>query len=93
MRPSSATSRWSRFLIRKCGAPWPRSALRGKAIIDCNNPVEVEHFTLVAQPGRSMAQYIEQVDRRARDQSVQSLHVRVWQMAPSMFDERRLVVP
>jgi hypothetical protein len=55
--------------------------------------VEVEHFTLVAQPGRSMAQYIEQVDRRARDQSVQSLHVRVWQMAPSMFDERRLVVP
>jgi predicted dinucleotide-binding enzyme len=51
----------ARFFIRKCRAPWPRSALRGKAIIDCNNPVEVERFTLVTQPGRSMAQYIEQV--------------------------------
>lgn len=29
-------------------------ALRGKVLIDCNNPVEVERFTLVTEPGGSL---------------------------------------
>src|SRR5687767_6941943 len=30
--------------------------LRGKVLVDCNNPVEVERFTLVGEPGVSLAQ-------------------------------------
>ncbi len=68
-------------------------ALRGKAIIDCNNPVEVEHFTLVTEPGRSMAQHIADVTGGHVVKAFNLCHARVWQMEPPVFDGRRLVVP
>jgi predicted dinucleotide-binding enzyme len=67
--------------------------LRGKVIIDCNNPVEVEHFTLVTEPGRSMAEEIEQATGGQVVKAFNLCHARVWEMRPPMFDGRRLVVP
>ncbi|MEU4332205.1 NADPH-dependent F420 reductase [Nonomuraea dietziae] len=68
-------------------------ALRDKPIIDCNNPVEVEHFTLVTPPGRSMAQDIEQATGGHVVKAFNLCHARVWQMRPPVFDHRSLVVP
>lgn len=68
-------------------------ALRGKAVIDCNNPVEVERFTLVTRPGVSMAQHIEQVTGGHVVKAFNLCHADVWRMEPPVFDGRRLVVP
>jgi predicted dinucleotide-binding enzyme len=68
-------------------------ALRGKPIVDCNNPVETEHFTLVTGPGRSMAQDIEQATGGHVVKAFNLCEARVWRMEPPMFDNRRLVVP
>jgi predicted dinucleotide-binding enzyme len=68
-------------------------ALRGKVIIDCNNPVEVEHFTLVTAPGRSMAQEIGRLTGGHVVKAFNLCHARVWRMDPPVFDGRRLVVP
>jgi 8-hydroxy-5-deazaflavin:NADPH oxidoreductase len=68
-------------------------ALRGKPIVDCNNPVEIEHFTLVTEPGRSMAQDIELATGGHVVKAFNLCEARVWQMEPPMFDNRRLVVP
>jgi 8-hydroxy-5-deazaflavin:NADPH oxidoreductase len=67
--------------------------LRGKPIIDCNNPVEIEHFTLVTEPGRSMAQDIQRATGGHVVKAFNLCHARVWQMEPPLFDGRRLVVP
>ncbi|CAM4301124.1 NADPH-dependent F420 reductase [Kibdelosporangium persicum] len=69
------------------------AALRGKAIIDCNNAVEVEHFTLVTEPGRSMAQHIAEVTGGHVVKAFNLCHARVWQMQPPVFDGRPLTVP
>ncbi|WP_084774701.1 NADPH-dependent F420 reductase [Nonomuraea candida] len=68
-------------------------ALGGKVIIDCNNPVEVEHFTLVTAPGNSMAQEIERATGGHVVKAFNLCHARVWQMDPPVFDGRRLFVP
>jgi predicted dinucleotide-binding enzyme len=68
-------------------------ALGGKVIIDCNNPVEVEHFTLVTTPGSSMAQEIAWATGGHVVKAFNLCHARVWQMEPPVFDGRRLVVP
>ncbi|TMR97190.1 NADP oxidoreductase [Nonomuraea basaltis] len=68
-------------------------ALRDKPIIDCNNPVEVEHFTLVTRPGRSMAQDIERATGGHVVKAFNLCHALVWQLEPPVFDGRRLVVP
>ncbi|GAT67301.1 NADP oxidoreductase coenzyme F420-dependent protein [Planomonospora sphaerica] len=68
-------------------------ALRGKVIIDCNNPVEVEHFTLVTPPGRSMAQEIERATGGHVVKAFNLCHARVWRLDPPVFDGRRLTVP
>ncbi|MCK2217114.1 NAD(P)-binding domain-containing protein [Actinomadura sp. ATCC 31491] len=68
-------------------------ALRGKPLIDCNNPVEIERFTLVTEPGRSMAQDIGQATGGHVVKAFNLCHARVWQMDPPVFDGRRLVVP
>lgn len=68
-------------------------ALRGKVIVDCNNPVEVEHFTLVTTPGTSMAQEIEQATGGHVVKAFNLCHAQVWHMAPPLFDGRRLTVP
>jgi len=68
-------------------------ALRGKPIIDCNNPVEIEHFTLVTEPGRSMAQDIELATGGHVVKAFNLCEAKVWQLDPPVFDGRRLVVP
>jgi predicted dinucleotide-binding enzyme len=68
-------------------------ALRGKAVIDCTNPVEVEHFTLVTEPGVSMARHIALATGGHVVKAFNLCHARVWQLEPPTFDNRRLVVP
>jgi predicted dinucleotide-binding enzyme len=68
-------------------------ALQGKPIVDCNNPVEIERFTLITEPGRSMAQNIERATGGHVVKAFNLCHARVWQMQPPLFDNRRLVVP
>ncbi|MGC5288627.1 NADPH-dependent F420 reductase [Micromonospora sp. DT231] len=67
--------------------------LRGKPIVDCNNPVEIEHFTLVTEPGLSMAQQIESATGGHVVKAFNLCEAHVWQMEPPVFDNRRLVVP
>ncbi|MEV8636479.1 NAD(P)-binding domain-containing protein [Streptosporangium sp. NPDC051023] len=67
--------------------------LRSKAIIDCNNPVETAHFTLVTDAGRSMAQDIARATGGHVVKAFNLCHARVWEMRPPVFDGRRLVVP
>ena len=68
-------------------------ALRGKPIIDCNNPVEIEHFTLVTEPGRSMAQQIARATGGHVVKAFNLCQARVWQLEPPTFDGRPLAVP
>jgi hypothetical protein len=68
-------------------------ALRGKPVVDCNNPVEVDHFTLVTEPGRAMAQDIQDATGGHVVKAFNLCHTRVWEMAPPLFDGRRLAVP
>lgn len=68
-------------------------ALRGKPVIDCTNPVEVEHFTLVTDPGRSMAQHIAQVTGAHVVKAFNLCHADVWRLDPPTFDRRPLTVP
>lgn len=69
-------------------------AFIGKVIIDCNNAVEIDHFTLVTGGGFSLA---EQISRTARGCSVvKAFHLcqaSVWELAPPVFDGRPLTVP
>lgn len=69
------------------------NGLRGKVILDCNNPVETDGFTLTTPPGRSMAQQIEQATGGKVVKAFNLCHARVWEMQPPLFDGRRLVVP
>jgi 8-hydroxy-5-deazaflavin:NADPH oxidoreductase len=67
--------------------------LRGKTIIDCNNPVEVERFTLTSTPGESMAQ---QIARSTGGHVVKAFNLcwsGVWELDPPVFDGRLLAVP
>jgi 8-hydroxy-5-deazaflavin:NADPH oxidoreductase len=68
-------------------------ALRGKPIIDCNNPVEIEQFTLITEPGRSMACDLQDATGGHVVKAFNLCQARVWQMDPPVFDGRRLVVP
>ena len=65
-----------------------------KVIVDCNNAVEIDNFTLVTGGGLSLA---EQISRTARGCSVvKAFHLcqaSVWTMAPPVFDGRPLTVP
>jgi predicted dinucleotide-binding enzyme len=68
-------------------------SLRGKVIVDCNNPVEIEHFTLVTPPGESMAQHIELATGGQVVKAFNLCHADVWRSGSPVFDGRRLVVP
>ncbi|MEW9554850.1 NADPH-dependent F420 reductase [Nonomuraea sp. NPDC050783] len=68
-------------------------ALRDKPVVDCNNPVETEKFTLVTEAGRSLAQDIGQATGGHVVKAFNLCHARVWEMDPPLFDGRRLVVP
>lgn len=69
-------------------------AFIGKILIDCNNAVEVDGFSVVTGGGRSMA---EQIAATARGASVVKAfhlcHADVWAMVPPVFDGRPLSVP
>lgn len=78
--------------LRDAGAE--RGAFRGKTIIDCNNPVEVERFTLVTHGMESMAEGIQEMaDGAAVVKAFNLCHATVWQMQPLHFDGRPLGVP
>jgi predicted dinucleotide-binding enzyme len=67
--------------------------LRGKPIIDCNNPVETEAFTLVDCPGGSAAQWIQDSTGGTVIKAFNLCHAAVWALDPPTFDGRRLVTP
>ncbi len=67
--------------------------LRGKPVIDCNNPVEVDHFTLVTAPGQAMAWEIQNATGGQVVKAFNLCHARVWKMDEPLFDGRRLSVP
>ncbi|NUT94679.1 MAG: NAD(P)-binding domain-containing protein [Saccharothrix sp.] len=68
-------------------------ALKGKVVVDCNNAVEVEDFTLVTEPGQSMAQHIAQATGAHVVKAFNLCHADVWRRDPPLFDGRRLTVP
>lgn len=68
-------------------------ALDGKVVVDCTNAVEVEHFTLVTEPGQSMAQHIAQATGAHVVKAFNLCHADVWRRDPPLFDGRRLTVP
>lgn len=67
--------------------------LRGKPVVDCNNPVEVEGFTLTTAPGRAMAEDIAAATGGHVVKAFNLCHAEVWRMRPPRFDGRELVVP
>lgn len=67
--------------------------LRDKTIIDCTNPVEVEDFTLVTPPGRSLAEEISELTGSNVVKAFNLCEASVWRMDPPRFDDRPLVVP
>jgi 8-hydroxy-5-deazaflavin:NADPH oxidoreductase len=78
--------------LEACGAS--AGALKGKIVIDCSNPVEIERFTLVTGGSISMAEQIESAAPGATVVKAFNLcQAKVWEMTPPVFDGRRLVVP
>ncbi|WP_331722893.1 NAD(P)-binding domain-containing protein [Nocardia sp. NBC_00511] len=67
--------------------------LRGIPVIDCNNPVETEGFTLATPPGVSMAQRIAGVTGGHVVKAFNLCHADVWRMSAMTFDGRPLTVP
>jgi hypothetical protein len=78
--------------LRDAGAE--RGAFRGKIIIDCNNPVEVERFTLVTDGVTSMSERIQELAQGSNVVKAFNLcQAKVWGMQPPQFDGRPLAVP
>jgi predicted dinucleotide-binding enzyme len=78
--------------LREAGAA--EGAFHGKTVIDCNNPVEVENFTLVTPGETSLAEQIQ--DLAVGSKVVKAFNLcqaKVWEMAPPVFDDRPLAVP
>lgn len=74
--------------IRDSGADW-----RGKVVVDCTNPVEVEGFTLVTGSGPSMAEEIRRATGGRVVKAFNLCQASVWEMRPPVFDGRPLAVP
>lgn len=66
-------------------------ALAGKVIVDCGNPVEIERFTLV-DPGRSLAQKVQDRTGARVVKAFNLCHAHVWQQVPD-YDGRTLKAP
>ncbi|WP_406281893.1 NAD(P)-binding domain-containing protein [Nocardia sp. NBC_00881] len=67
--------------------------LNDKPILDCNNPVEIEEFTLTTPPGKSMAQHIAKTTGGHVVKAFNLCHADVWRMPTMTFDGRPLSVP
>ncbi len=69
-------------------------AFEGKVLIDCCNPVDIESFKTYGNETNSLAERIQQRARGAVVVKAFNLcQVAVWEMDPSEFDGRTLVVP
>ena len=67
--------------------------LAGRTLIDCNNPVEIESFT-VTTGEVSLAEQIARLAPGSRVvKAFNQCHADVWAMQPPHFDGRPLVVP
>lgn len=66
--------------------------LRGKVLIDCNNPVEIGRFTLVTDPGRSLAEQIAAATGARVVKALNQVHAEVWRQRATFHGEP-LVVP
>lgn len=66
--------------------------LCGKVLIDCNNPVETEHFTLVSDFQPSLAQYLAARTGARVVKALHQVHSQAWQRRAA-YDGRPLVVP
>jgi predicted dinucleotide-binding enzyme len=67
--------------------------LAGRVVIDCNNPVETETFTLTTGV-ESLAETIARIAPGARVvKAFNQCEASVWAMTPPAFDGRRLSVP
>jgi 8-hydroxy-5-deazaflavin:NADPH oxidoreductase len=76
--------------LREAGAA--EGVLRGKVLIDCNNPVEVQRFTLVTEPGTSLAEHIAAQTGARVVKALNQAHFHVWQQR-ARYAERPPVVP
>lgn len=69
-------------------------SLAGKVIIDCNNPVEIENFTIRSEYiTKSMAEQI--AESAPGSQVIKAFNMcqaKVWEMTPPVFDGRPLSV-
>ena len=68
-------------------------AARGKVLIDCGNPVEIEGFTRTTEPGDSLGELIARRTAARVVKAFNLCHAEVWAMRPPVFDGRPLAVP
>lgn len=68
------------------------ASLADKVLIDCNNPVEIERFTLVRRDEGSLAQHIAAVSGARVVKAFNLAHFSVWRDAPP-YGRRPLAVP
>jgi hypothetical protein len=78
------------WTLRLAGAA--DGTLRDRVLIDCNNAVEVERFTLVSESGSSLAEQIAATTGARVVKALNQVHFSVWQQRAS-YDQRPLVVP
>lgn len=74
------------------GAGAANAKLADKVLIDCNNPVEVERFTLVRSDEGSLAQHIAAVSGARVVKAFNLAHFSVWRDGPR-YGGRPLTVP
>jgi predicted dinucleotide-binding enzyme len=67
-------------------------ALAGKVLLDCTNPVESERFTLVTEPGTSIAETIAAASGARVVKALNQVERQVW-MTGARYDGEPLVVP
>lgn len=66
--------------------------LRGKVVIDCNNPVETDRFTLVDDFQPSLAEYVAAASGARVVKALHQVNHDVWQQRAT-YDGQPLVVP
>lgn len=74
------------------GARAADATLANKVLIDCNNPVEIERFTLVRSEEGSLAEHIAAVSGARVVKAFNLAHFSVWRDAPR-YGLRPLAVP
>lgn len=78
------------WTLEQAGAQGGR--LAGKVLVDCTNPVEVEHFTLTTDGRESLAEHVARLTGARVVKAFNLCHAAVWRNVPRL-DGRPLVVP